>query len=57
MEAGRYNPDHAQSRGGQHMTKAEALQKLRSYLLESIVQASNEIKKIDDILIEVEKCQ
>jgi hypothetical protein len=35
------------------MTEAEALQKLRSYLRESIAQASDEIKKIDDMLNEV----
>jgi len=47
----------AETIGGQNVTKAEALLKLRSYLLESIAQASDEIKIIDDILIEVKKCQ
>ncbi len=59
MEAGRCNPDHAQGSGGQHVTEAEALQKLRSYLLESIAQAADEIKEIDLVLLnsEVQECQ
>ena len=38
-----------QTRRGEHLTEAEDLsqQKLRSYLLESIAQAADEIKEID----------
>jgi hypothetical protein len=41
------------------VTEAEALQKLRSYLLESIAQAADEIKEIDLVLLnsEVQECQ
>ena len=38
-------------------TEAELLQHRRQHLLESIAQASDEIKKIDDILNEVQECQ
>lgn len=37
--------------------EADALQKLQSYLWESIAQASDEIKKTDDILNEVQEWQ
>lgn len=33
------------------MTEAEALQKRRAYLLESIAQAADEIKEIDMLLL------
>ena len=41
------------------MRALEALEllKLRDYYLETIAQASDEIKKIDDILNEVQQCQ
>lgn len=39
------------------MTEAEVLQKRRAYLLESIAQASDEIKKSNDILNEVQECR
>jgi hypothetical protein len=41
------------------VTEAEALQllRMRDYYLETIAQASDEIKKIDDILNEVKECQ
>ena len=37
--------------------EASHLLKIRQYLLQSIAQASDEIKKIDDILNEVQECQ
>lgn len=41
------------------MTEAEALLKFRSYLLESIAQAADQIKEIDMVLLnsEVQECQ
>jgi hypothetical protein len=39
------------------VTQADMLLRLRRFLLESIAQAADEIKKIDDILNEAKECR